>query len=270
MGSVVAQKKSTWLGDLMVGELAGKDEATREISIKYPGKQGTEIFSGILADDSRIKLGMSRGRDLMLSEIAPGMYIRVFYKARSEKISGQEKKINKISRLEVLGEDQFFRVRKELNLTPSTAIATAENGDDLPSTSPLKVYLSIPYSHVHQKVLAWIEEWNRKNGDSLGKLEIVSDLDQADTLIVVAVGSDTLVAELPAETYEDGGTVNKGVWSQATSYLIVKDAGRLKVLWTDIAPVLVTQKTGISLRAAESLTAEIEKRMKARVRNSKK
>jgi len=268
MGSVVAQKKSTFFGDIVIGELAGKDEATREITIKYSGKQGTEIFSGTLADDSKLNLGMSRGRDLMLSEIALGMHIRVFYKTRNEKIGGQEKKINKISRLEVLGEDQYFRIRRELNLNPSTAIAPAENGDDLPTTSPLKVYLSIPYNDVHEEVVEWIEKWNRKNGNSFGKLEIVSDFDRADTLIVVAVGSDTLVAEIP--DYDTQERVNRGVWSQATSYLVVKNAGRLTVLWTNVAPVYVTQNTGISPQAAEALTGEVEKRMKARARNSRK
>jgi len=268
MGSVVAQKKSTFLGDIVIGELAGKDEATREITIKYPGKQGTEIFSGTVADDSKLNLGMSRGRDLILSEIALGMHIRVFYKTRSEKVGGQEKKINKISRLEVLGEDQYFRIRRELNLNPSTAIATAENGDGLPTTSPLKVYLSIPYNDVHEQVVEWIEKWNRKNGNSFGKLEIVSDFDHADTLIVVAVGSDTLVAEIP--DYDTQERVNRGVWSQATSYLVVKNAGRLTVLWTNVAPVYVTQNTGISPQAAEAVTGEVEKRMKARARNSRK
>ena len=268
MGSVVGQKKSTLLGDLVVGELAGKDEATREITIKYPGKEGTESFSGIVADDAKLKLGMSGGRDLMLSEIAPGMHIRVFYKTRSEKVSGQEKKINKISRLEVLGEDQFFRIRRELKLDPSTPIAQAGSGDDLPATSPLKVFLSIPYGQVQQQVVEWIEKWNRKNGDSLGKLEIVSDLDHADTLIVVAVGSDTMVAEFP--NYDAEERVNKGVWSQATSYLIVKNAGRLMVLSTHVGAVYVAQNNGSSPRAAEAVTGEMEKRMKARTRNSKK
>jgi hypothetical protein len=268
MGPVVAQKKSTLFGDIVIGELAGKDEATREITIKYPGKEGTEIFSGTLTDDSKLKSGMSGGRDLMLSEIALGMHIRVFYKTRSEKVSGQEKKINKISRLEVLGEDRYFRIRKELSLNPSTAIASAENGDDLPATSPLKVFLSIPYSHVHQQVVEWIEKWNRKNGDSFGKLEIVSDLDHADTLIVVAVGSDTIVAEIPDYDFEE--RVNRGVWSQATSYLVVKNAGRLTMLWTNVHAVYVTQNTGSSPRAAEAVTGEMEKRMKARARHSRK
>ena len=126
------------------------------------------------------------------------MHIRVFYKTRGEKVSGQEKKINKISRLEVLGNDKYFRIRNQLNLNPSTAIAQAENGDDLPASSPLKVFLAIAYSNVHQQLVAWIDKWNRKNGDSIGKLEVVSDLEQADISIVVARGADTMVAVLPA------------------------------------------------------------------------
>ncbi len=167
-----------------------------------------------------------------------------------------------------MGEDRYFRIRRELNLSPSTTIAPAENGVDLPATSPIKVYLSIPYSHVHQQVVEWIEKWNRKNGDSFGRLEIVSDWDHADTLIVVAVGSDTLVAEIP--DYDTEERVNKGVWSQATSYLVVKNVGPLTVLWTNVDAVYVTQNTGISPRAAEAVTAEVEKRMKARARNSRK
>ena len=268
MGSVVAQKKSTFMGDLVVGELAGKNEATREIAIKYPGKEGAEIFSGILADDCKLKLEMSGGGDLMLSEIMQGTHIRVFYKNRSEKVSGQEKKINKISRLEVLGEDRYFRIRRELHLDPSTAIAAAENGVDLPTTSPLKLYLSIPYDDVQRQIVEWIEKWNRKNGVSFGKLEIVSDVDHADTLIVVAVGSDTIVAEIP--DYDTEERVNRGVWSQATSYLVVKNAGRLTVLWTNVDAVYVTKNTGISPRTAEAVTGEIAKRIKARSSSLKK
>src|SRR5689334_13672884 len=51
----MAQKKSTLFGDIVIGELTGKDEAAREITIKYPGKEGSEIFSGIVADDYKFK-----------------------------------------------------------------------------------------------------------------------------------------------------------------------------------------------------------------------
>src|SRR5687767_11068157 len=120
-------------------------------------------------------MGDGSQRDLTLSKIVPGMHIRVLSKTRREKARGQETKVNRIYRLEVLGEDQYFRIRKQLNLNPSTASAHAENGDDLPAISPLKVFLAIPYNRVHQQLVAWIDKWNRKNGDSYGKLEIVSD-----------------------------------------------------------------------------------------------
>ena len=264
MSSVVAQKKSTVMGDIVIGELTDKDEATREITVKYPGKEGPEIFSGLLVDDSKLRMGEGGLLELQLSEIVPGLHIRVFYKSGEEKVSGQKRKINKISRLEVLGKDEFFRLRNQLNVDPSTSVANAEK-DDLPVTSPLKVYLSIPYNHVQKQLGEWIDKWNRKNGDSYGKLESVSDLDQADILIVVARGADTMVAVYPVERL-DGRRGVEGEWTQGTSYLVVKDAGRLKVLWKGIAMVFSGQTAEVSHRSTDMLVAEMEKRMKARPR----
>ena len=265
-GAIVAQKRSTLMGDIVVGELTGKDEATREITIKYPGKEGTEIFNGVLADGHKLRMGDGGLFDLKLSEILPGMHVRVFYKAGHQKVNGQEKKINKISKLEVLGNDEFFRLRNQLSLVPSTAVAHAEK-DDLPASSPLKVYLDIPFNHVHQQLVEWNNKWNRKNGDVYGKLELVSDLKQADILIVVARGADTSVAVLPLMISAEGKA--EGQWSHATSYLVVKDAERLKVLWTGVAPVFSLERE-VSPKTVELVTAEVEKRMKARAGNSKK
>ena len=269
MGSVVAQKKNNIImGDMVIGELTGKDDTTREITIKYPGKEGPEIFNGILVDSYKLRTEDGYPASLQLSEIMPGMHIRVFYKSGSQKVDGQQKKINKISRLDVLGEDRYFRVRKQLNLAPLTAIAPAEN-DPLPASSPLKVYLSISYNDVHQELVEWINKWNRKNGDSYGKLEPVSDLEQADISIIVARGSDTLVAELPFVGGK-GNTVIEGVWTQGTSYLVVKDAGRLKVLWTAIGIAFRSPNAESSSKSTELVIAEMEKRMKARAGNVKK
>ena len=265
---VVAQKKSTLVGDLVIGELTGTNESTREITIKYPGKEGPEIFTGTLVDGSRLKMADNNRRNLMLSEIVPGLHIRVFYKTGEEKVGGQKRKVNKISRLEVLGEDEHFRIRRQLSLDPTTAIAHAETGDDLPAASPLKIFLAIHYKEVHQELVEWIDKWNRKNGDSFGKLEVVSDLDHADTLIVIARGADATVANLPSLS-PDGRSVD-GWLSRATLYLVIKDAGRLKVLWTNVATVFSSPNSESSHKAAELVSAEIEKRLKARNRNSKK
>jgi hypothetical protein len=266
MGSVVAQKRKTIVGDFVVGELTGKDEATREITIKYPGKEGPEMFSGILADDYKLKMAEGSFRVLSLSDIVLGLYIRAFYKTGNEKVNGQEKKINKISHLEILGEDEFSRLRNQLKVSKSVAIAHAENGADLPASSPLKVYLASAYNDAHQDLIDWIDKWNRKNGDSYGKLEI-SDLEHADTLIVVARGSDTGMEF--AMLAPDGKSI-ESMWARATAYLVVKDAERLKVLWTKVGIVQGTANSANSFRTTELVTAEIEKRMKARARNSKK
>jgi hypothetical protein len=257
-GSVVAQKKSTLMGDIVIGQLTGMNAATREITIKYPGKQGPEIFTGTLADSYKLKTGDNIPQDLKLSEVTPGMQLRLFYKT--------EKEINRIVRVDILGKDEYFRLRNQLTLDPSTQIARAEK-DDLPAISPLKIFLAISYDHTHQQLAAWIDKWNQKNGDSVGKLESVSDLDQADILIVVTKGADTLVAALPML---DGDGKVDGVWTQATSYVVVKDAGRLKVLWEGVAPVFSGPKAEVSLKTTELVVAEIEKRMKARAGKSKK
>jgi hypothetical protein len=263
----VAQKKSTLLGDIVIGELTGKDEATREITIKYPGKEGPEIFSGVLAHDYKLK--SQDGRVWQLSEIVPGMHIRVFYKTRHEKVSGQEKKIHKISRIDYLGKDEYARLRNQLNLDPSVAFARAEIYE-LPATSPLKVYLAIAYKNVHEYFVESINEWNQKNGNSYGKLEVVSDLKQADISVVIAREADTMVVVLPAGPV-DGTRNSKNAWYQATSYLVVKDsAGGLKVLWTRIGHVLMYSDSDASPRSFEVVMAELGKRMKARSRKTKK
>ena len=262
---IVAQKKSTPFGPIVIGELTGKDEATREITIKYPGKEGPEIFSGILAEG--YKFGSEDGRVWQLSEIVPGMHIRVFYK--SEKVSGQDKKVNKISRIDYLGKDEHSRLRNQLNVDPSMAVAPAEK-DDLPAASPLKVYLAIGYRNVPEYLVESIARWNQKNGDSYGKLEVVSKLDQADISVVIAGGADTMVAVIPAGPVYVGNSEIKGAWVQATSYLVVNESRGLKVLWTKVVHVFMFSDLEASPRSFEVVMEELGKRMKARSRNAKK
>jgi hypothetical protein len=263
----MAQKKSTPFGDLVVGELTGKDAATKEITIKYPDKEGPEIFSGILTDDYKLK--SEDGRVWQLTEIVPGMHIRVFYKSRHEKVSGQDKKVNRISRLDYLGKDEYSRLRNQLNVDPSMAVASAAN-DDLPAGSPLKVCLAIGYSNIAEYLVESIGKWNQKNGDSYGKLEVVPKFEQADISVVIARGADTMVAIIPAGPMYNGSSEIKGAWAQDTSYLVVKDSGGLKVLWTTVVPVFMYSDFEASPRSFEVLMAELGKRMKARPRNAKK
>jgi hypothetical protein len=185
--------------------------------------------------------------------------VRVFYKSEDEKINGQKKKINRILIFNFLGKDEFVRLRDQLAVDPSTAFAHAANAN-LPPNSPLKLYLSIAYGDGIQDLTKWVNKWNEKNGETYGRLELVSALDQADILIVTAQGSDTMIATFP--DYQGG--VTKGWWSQATLYVVVKDPEGLKVLWMSEAPVWSNEKKVVSLRATKSIISEMEKRMKAK------
>ena len=84
--------------------------------------------------------------------------------------------------------------------------------------------------------------------------------------MVVARESDTMVAVLPS-----GSVESKSAWYEATSYLVVKDSGGgLKVLWTRIVHVLMYSDLDASPKSFEVVMAELEKRMKARSRKTKK
>jgi hypothetical protein len=267
-GSVVAQKKTSLMGNLVVGEVTGADEATREITIKYPGKEGPEVFNGILIDGYQLKLKDDSRRELKITEITPGIRVRAFYKSDHANVNGQKRKINRIVRFEFLDKDEFARLRHQLNVPRSIAVARAEN-DDLPSTSPIKVYVSVVYNRVQKDFVDWITKWNRKQADASDKLELVYHLDQADMLIVVAGGSDTMIGVLSTDTGVDGNAFQVQ-WSEATLYLALKDREGLKVLWTGISPVYSVENVAVLAKHGEALTSELEKRLKARTRNPKK
>ena len=253
--TVVAQKKKTIMGDMVIGEVARWDAATREIVINYPGKQGTEVFTGILADGDKFKI-----HDITVDEITPGIRVRAFFKS--------DKNIKRVTRLQFLGKDEFVRLRDQLKVDPSTPVAHAETAD-LPAASPIKLYLAIAYKAVETRLVEWANKWNEKNGDSYGRLELVSNLDHADMLIVTAPGSDTMIAVFPAEMGYQGVTI-KGEWSEATSYMVIKSPEGLKVLWSGIALVLSTEEGSSSRKSRELIISEMEKRMKARARSGKK
>lgn len=248
-GAVVAQKKDMFLGTMVIGEVVGTVPATREITIKYQGKEGTETFVGVLADTYKLDI----------NEIKPGIRLKVIYKTRHE--------INSIFEVDFLGTDEFSRLRSQLNISPSTVVVHAKD-DQLPLLSPLKVFVAIGYDNTRPSLVDWITKWNSKHGDSYGKLELVSDLEQADVFMVIAYGSDTMV-RIQTENYV-GDDLAKIEHSQATLYLVIRDAKGLKVLWTSVAPVIITNKTAVLSRSKGLILDEMEKRMKARSSSPKK
>lgn len=261
--------KKTIIGDIVIGEVTGTNEGTREITIKYPGKAGSEIFTGFLTDGFKIRLKDGSQRELKIDEIKPGIRVRAFYKSgKEEYVGGQKKKIYKIVRFEFLGADEWVRLRDQLQVPPSTAVAQVENGD-LPSTAPLKVFVSAAHPGAVAYIADWITKWNQKQTEASNKLEVVIDLEKADVLLVVAKGSDTQVVVLPLEVGTESEIIRAEV-SEVTSYLVLNDREGLKVLWTGIARVISGDNRYAMVKKNASVTSEFEKRLEARARPAKK
>src|SRR5215467_1801823 len=85
-----AQKTKTFLGDMVVGEVVSSDQATREITIKYPGENGPESFSGFLVEGYKQKLSDGSQREFLMSYLTPGMRVRLLYKNAEQNVGGQK------------------------------------------------------------------------------------------------------------------------------------------------------------------------------------
>jgi hypothetical protein len=141
----LAQKRTTILGDAWTGEVVATDANTREITIKYVEKGKTETFTSVLAEGYQVKMKDGSSHDLKVSDIPIGTRVRVFSKTKEQDIGGRKVKINKISRIDFLGKDEFSRLRESLNLEPSATVTLVES-ENLPATTPSR-YISQSIFH---------------------------------------------------------------------------------------------------------------------------
>ena len=93
---VNAQKATTVMGDAWTGVVESSDDATREVKIVNPNNK-TETFVGVLQDGYQVKLKDATSRELKVSELKPGLRLRVFYKSKTQDVAGQRKKVNLIA-----------------------------------------------------------------------------------------------------------------------------------------------------------------------------
>jgi len=255
-----AQKKTTVLGDTWTGVVVATDDPIREITIQYEEKGKPETFKAVLAEGYQVKMKDGSSHDLTVSEIPIGTRVRAFFKTTEQTRGGIKVKINRISRIDFLGRDEFSRLRESLNLEPSFVV-TLEPSENLPAATPLKVYLAIAIPNLKDNFIDWVIKWNKENALKYGSLAIVSDLSQADIALVAYRGSEIMVVPLPLEVYDAGGNVHKAVLSHATACLVIKEDRGLKVLWRQVMVIATSEKSDSSKASIEK---EIEKRMKAR------
>jgi len=249
-----AQKQTTIMGDAWMGVVESTNEATREIKIVNPNKN-TESFTGVLEQGYQVKLKDGTSRELLLSELKPGLRLRVFYKSKT--IAGQKTKVNLINRLQFLGRDEHTQVREMLKLAPSTPVLLEESSK-LPQKDPLKLHLVIEPKNLAEGLAKWAEWWNKHESAKHGRVEIVDDPAQADVSFVVFWGGEDHPAIPVFQMGFNGGEMNDV--TVATVYLARKDDAGLHVF--------MQRKTILPVKNAEPAAAsfgkEFEKRLKAR------
>ena len=77
---------------------------------------------------------------------------------------------------------EISRLRQELNL-PDTIPIIADSKSDFPVSKPVKIFLLIKHNKSFAKsFVKWVEDWNKKDANKFGKLEIVSKIDDADVV----------------------------------------------------------------------------------------
>ena len=255
--SHLAQKRSTIFGDVFQGEVVSSNETTREITITYTDKDKnkTETFVGVLKPGYQLTLRDGTRRELQMAELKPGLRIRVFYNEASDQVAGKKVKFKRINRIQFLGRDEFTILREALGVAPSLPVRLALS-DKLPAANPLKLFVAIHEPSIKDRVVAWVDRWNREQAVRYGRIEIVPDLAQADVAAVFFWGSDESIFSNPVLLRDSDG--DSLVLYKATSQLVTKDDAGLRVLWLD--STLAGRKTleGVPLER------EIEKRMRAR------
>lgn len=249
-----AQKRSTILGDAFTGEVVATDANTREITIKYEEQGKAETFTGTLVEGYQVKMKDGSSRELNVSEIPSGTRIRVFFKTKEQDTAGKKVKINIISRIDFLGKDEFSSLRAALNLEPSTPVVLSKSA--LPTSTPLKMYVTIEDERIKNGFVDWVNKWNQDQSRKYGVLQIVSIPADADASLVVLNGAVNWVAS-PVLVGADGKVHSVSV----TAYLVSKKNNGLEVLWKQVLSTNPESDSGKRL-----IEGEVEKRMKARLR----
>lgn len=255
-----AQKRSTVFGNAFTGEIVATDDNTREITLKYEDNGKTETFRGTLVEGYQVKKKDGSSFVLKLSDIPSGWRVRVFYRTNEQDTGGKKVKINRISRIDFLGEDEFSRLRAVLNLEPSTPVAFSETST-LSTSKTLKMYLAIEDERTKDRFIDWMSKWNKDQAGKYGALEIVSGLAEADASLVVIKGADNMAVT----PFILGADLRVHSFPPITVFLVNKKNNGLEVLWKQ---VLLTNPESESETESKKgrIEKEIEKRMKARLK----
>ena len=144
--------------------------------------------------------------------------------------------------------DELARLREGINAPASTVIVSSRAAQ-LPAVNTLKVYLVIGKDgKADGRIARWIDKWNQNEGQRFGRLQVVSDLSQADVVMArhvvrgdVSVQRRTSIGVVPArnpgtDRISAGPTVASGQYLHRPlySYLLVRTPDALAIVYRHI------------------------------------
>ena len=167
-----------------------------------------------------------------------------------------------INKLEKINDDERAVLRKGFKLSDSATI-TEVKGKSFPADAPLKVCVeTILDPNVRQDVTNWIAEWNQKDADKYGKLNIEPDSLQADVSVLRYLHPLPPTDPISAMTWTDPkGKVHRLI--PVYSYLMVRKPDALEVLWRKV-DLTYQEEHEFS---AKLLTEQLKKLMKERAKH---
>jgi hypothetical protein len=259
-----AQKIKTILGEGWVGVVESVNETTREITLRHPDPNKTEKFVCVLEEGYQVKLKDGTSRELKVSELKPGLRVRIFYKSKTRAVAGRSEKIKAVKRIDFLGRDDYTRLREMLKVEPSIAVTEAKSRE-LSNTDPFKLHLALEPENMDKGLLKWVDRWNKESSAKYGRVEIVNDVAQADASLVAIWGKDdSYMSMLGLMSLGNSNPRDSDLRSIGfgTGYLIIKDDSGLQVLWQDSFMIDAKEPQ----RSGPFLGQVIEKRLMARTK----
>jgi len=171
------------------------------------------------------------------------------------------------SSLEKMNDEESTLLLRAFKL-PETATISEVKVKIFPSDVPVKVNLETIYDPpVRQLVKDWITEWNQKEGEKYGKLDIAPDSLGADVSVVrysqvPATGIlSKLVSKGGLACFDSNG--NQQILVPIYSYLIVQKSDGLEILWRKAYLTYLEEREFMP----KLLTDQLKKLMKNRAKD---
>jgi len=147
---------------------------------------------------------------------------------------------------------EIANLRRHLNISDAEPIRV--NTDTrLPAGSSLKIFLTVKRQGNEAKYFEkWVQDWNKKDAAKFGKLEIVSDISQADFVLAHFVsGTSKLVPEaslkigntppegqIKPEFRVEGKNEVRSLLLPAYSYLLVREDTFWTIVYQDVDSIV--------------------------------